>query len=184
MVRKRTRKGAALVTSMDANMDINQLGSIGEFVGAVAVVISLFHIGSQIKQSSSLSKANTEFDISAELNRLHEAVFSSGDFAQILTKSERRLELDEVEKRRLRSYALRMMTTWIAIQQAHTHGAVSLEYFDRIQDDVPRTCNRYPVIKEMVAEMLRDYPKYRDLEIFERVADQASVGDEGQRSLC
>jgi len=42
-----------------------QLGQIGEFVGAIAVLITFFHLANQIKQNTRAVKATTQLAISA-----------------------------------------------------------------------------------------------------------------------
>ena len=47
------------------NVTLAQLGAIGDFVGAIAVLITLFHLANQIKQNTRAVKATTQLAISA-----------------------------------------------------------------------------------------------------------------------
>ena len=47
------------------NITLAQLGAIGDFVGAIAVLITLFHLANQIKQNTRAVKATTQLAISA-----------------------------------------------------------------------------------------------------------------------
>ena len=47
------------------NVTLAQLGAIGDFVGAIAVLITLFHLANQIKQNTRAVKATTQLAISS-----------------------------------------------------------------------------------------------------------------------
>jgi hypothetical protein len=46
-------------------MSLNDLANLGQIIGAVAVVISLFYVASQIRQNTNAVRAATRSDIRA-----------------------------------------------------------------------------------------------------------------------
>ncbi len=75
-------------------MSIDVLGNLGEFVGAVGVVISLFFVVRQMKQNALQTRRNTRSVRAATFNsmvnnsiRLLEHVFRDKDFAEFLARA-------------------------------------------------------------------------------------------------
>ena len=74
---------------MDHQAFAEMLGNYGEFIGAIAVVVTLGYLAVQIRQNSQVSKYQFLFQIQSEWNRLSQDVVErrdaiAGDNQQVL----------------------------------------------------------------------------------------------------
>jgi hypothetical protein len=65
-------------------MSLSDLGNLGEFVGAVAVVISLLYLAIQIRQNTRSLRASAHHSITAHIAELNRTIVENGDVAAIL----------------------------------------------------------------------------------------------------
>jgi hypothetical protein len=86
---------------MDHQAFAQLLGNYGEFVGAIAVVITLAYLAIQIRQNTSVTRAASHHAIVEALNRGNLAQAEDGELAQIwVSGTEDRGGLSEVERQR------------------------------------------------------------------------------------
>lgn len=67
-------------------MNWTAIGAIGEFLGAVAVVITLLYLAKQIRQSSLAVEVSALRDTTAQWNQWSGILASSPDLAEIVTR--------------------------------------------------------------------------------------------------
>lgn len=102
---------------MDHQAFAQLLGNYGEFVGAIAVVATLIYLSIQVRHSKEATEANTKATnagtssyINDALARIHGAIRSDGDFAEIWLRGCRDLDaLDEIERSRFVNHLLEML---------------------------------------------------------------------------
>jgi hypothetical protein len=68
-------------------MNIEQLGNIGEFVAAIATVITLIYLAFQLRQNTRALKATAFQNVVSEMGKNVEPIMNSGEMAEILLKS-------------------------------------------------------------------------------------------------
>ena len=93
-------------------MTLNDLGNLGEFIGAVGVVLSLLLVARQMRLGMEQTRRNTKSVRAAAFNamvensiRLLEHVFRDPDFADLLARAAEAPDgLDAGERRRWHSY--------------------------------------------------------------------------------
>lgn len=71
---------------MDLMSTAQLLGNLGEFVGAIAVVITLLYLVRQVHQSTNVSQAETTFAYFESVTRVHERM-TDATFNQLLRKA-------------------------------------------------------------------------------------------------
>ena len=82
-------------------MTLQDLGSIGEFLGALAVVVSLFYVASQIRQNTSAVKSATAQAVHDNYATWYTSISRDPELAQLLISGLRDYKaLSEVEKAR------------------------------------------------------------------------------------
>jgi hypothetical protein len=64
-------------------VDLQDLGSLGEFVGAVAVVLSLVYLSAQIRQNTRSLRANAYKDFILSIASTREAIARDRDLAEL-----------------------------------------------------------------------------------------------------
>jgi hypothetical protein len=75
-----------------AGMSLQDLGNIGEFVAAVAVVVSLIYLAVQIRQNTRSVRASTYHSVNRSAREAEMAVGGSETLADILVKGNRKPE--------------------------------------------------------------------------------------------
>ena len=74
---------------MFSQFTLQDLGSLGEFVGALGVVISLIYLARQVSQNTTSIRAASFNSMTENSIRILEHSFRDGDFAEFLHRAER-----------------------------------------------------------------------------------------------
>ena len=83
-------------------MTIEQLGNIGEFIAAIATVITLVYLAFQLRQNTRALRATAFQSVVSEMGKNVQCMMDNGDLAEILLKSTTDPEsLAPVEKLRI-----------------------------------------------------------------------------------
>lgn len=95
-------------------MNLDFLGNIGEFVGAVGVIVSLAYFSVQLRQNTKALKASSYQEISHNSRELLELLIADGSMAEIFTRGrEGGIEvLSPVERVRWHSMLLAIFRHW------------------------------------------------------------------------
>jgi hypothetical protein len=108
---------------MDHREFAELLGNYGEFVGAIAVVVTLIYLAMQIRQNTNALRMNAA---SERLERDYEIVLpliEDRQFAEIWLKGGDQLqELDAVDQQRVFFFERRAITLWNHIYQLRNQG--------------------------------------------------------------
>ena len=89
------------------------LGNYGEFVGALAVVVTLGYLAVQIRQNTTTSKALTYTSIKSELNAINTAVGQNQELSGIVSRAMVSYEsLSPLEKAQIDWIWLSYANTW------------------------------------------------------------------------
>ena len=74
---------------MFSQFTLQDLGSLGEFVGALGVVVSLVYLARQMQQNTTSVRAASFNSMTENSLRLLEPSFRDGDFADFLHRAQR-----------------------------------------------------------------------------------------------
>lgn len=85
-------------------MSIEQLGSLGEFIAAIAVLISLAYLAMQIRQNTQQSKQNSFYDVFRAYSEMRRSIYTNDSISEPLVKSFNGMELTEVEKLKVETF--------------------------------------------------------------------------------
>lgn len=117
-------------------MSLNDLGNIGEFVGAIAVVVSMVYLAVQVRrntQSLDASIDNTYVDL--YLGWVDS--FSSEKSSNLLvTGFEEPANLTDAEAARFGSYMVRFIILIEVVYSMHSRGTLSKERWDVAKTDI------------------------------------------------
>lgn len=83
-------------------MSIQDLGSIGEFLGAVAVLVTLIYLAIQTRQLRKTSERNTTIGVAEAHARWRAAHYQNPQLAELVAKDNTGDELTEGEKLQIR----------------------------------------------------------------------------------
>lgn len=95
-------------------MNLDFLGNIGEFMGAVGVIVSLVYLSGQLRQNTKALRASSFQEISHNSRELLELLIADGEMAEIFTRGrEEGMEaLTDVERVRWHSMLLAIFRHW------------------------------------------------------------------------
>ena len=107
-------------------MDWDSAGAIGEIIGAVAVIVSLFYVGSQVKQSSTSVRGQTHESITRAIVDISLLISSDPDLSVAMQDAVTGKELsDELYSRVITVYGTYAR---IAATAHHQHSLGLLDY--------------------------------------------------------
>jgi hypothetical protein len=162
-------------------MALEQLGSIGEFVGAIAVVISLVYLATQIRQNTRAVRSSAHQGIVQTLDRLMLTLANSPDLAHIWTKAHAdESSLSPEEEIRLWAFINRVFGTWENIFFQRKQGLVDEEMWETYGTGFIRLATTPPYQRFWQAERGSFIPAFR-----KHVDDvAASRGEAAQQGLA
>ena len=88
------------------------ISSVSEVIAAIAVVVSLVYLATQIRQATKTARANTRNSIAESAQALSQDVINNADMAEIFVKHLNGEALNAVESLRLQSRCYRDMRHW------------------------------------------------------------------------
>ena len=111
---------------MDHQAFAQLLGNYGEFVGAIAVVVTLFYLAVQVRQNSTIVRATARTQTNQTLSEFTRFVASDADLLRIFHTSATEFEALSPDERRQHVYLLRymFMSSEFLFEQ-HTDGLVT-----------------------------------------------------------
>ena len=109
-------------------MTLEQLGSLGEFVSAIAVVVSLLYLAVQIRQNTSAVRSTSHQAVLDAAQRIQTTLIQSPEMASLLTRANREYgSLTPEERVRFSAYAGQYFSTWQAAFLNHDRSLLDSE---------------------------------------------------------
>ena len=103
-------------------MSLDSIGIIAEVIGAIAVVVSLLYVASQIKQSNRQSASDSGFALISELNRFLDNVLSEPEVVNVLVKLKSGAPLAPDEALRAEALAEQLINNWWVAETSYRNG--------------------------------------------------------------
>lgn len=126
-------------------MNWDAIGSIGEIVSAVAVLVTLVYLASQIRQSNQIARTEAELSIRNQIHEIHGNVLSSPDTAAVLAKLRLNEEsLSPAENELAISFTKQNIQLLTSAEQAYKNGLLSRATYDAWLRNTNDTMNEYP----------------------------------------
>ncbi len=88
-------------------MDIETLGNLGEFIGSIAVLITLVYIAVQTRQTVTAARQQSNSDLLARRHHLM-LLLTDRDFVEVFSKGCTRQKMDSVDAQRFTSFAMNL----------------------------------------------------------------------------
>ena len=140
---------------MDHQIFAQLLGNYGEFVGAIAVVVTLVYLARQIRQNTDATRATLDCAIRSDFNRLHELVMSNPDALDLLN----RLGDPSVDYQ-AKAFANWWLNRFSNVETALNADILPREEFDAWQADFARQLELFPGMVPHMQEQLSHYPEW------------------------
>lgn len=112
-------------------MELTQLANLGEFIGGVAVLVTLIYLAVQVGGSKKALKTQTHHNFLAMGQRPLELLIADADLADIVTRGHEDPEtLNEPEWKRYSSYVFLMFNAWEYGYYLHKSGSTPPELWE------------------------------------------------------
>ena len=108
-------------------MNWSVVGAVSEIIGAVAVVVSLVYLATQIRQATKIARANTRNAIAESAQSLAQDIIDGQGMAEIFIKHLNGEQLDAVESLRLQGRCYRDLRHWENIFYQVREGLITEE---------------------------------------------------------
>ena len=148
-------------------MNWDAIGAVGEIIGAAAVVLTLFYLAVQIRQSNRLSSFQTTRDIFAQFDDNNRLVVENQDLRMLAF-----MPLDALtneQTKQLQVFVGRQANTLANLQTAYDQGLVDDALFAAGKLSLKGFMNDWPSITPILAQWSDEYPMLAGQEIFEEL---------------
>jgi hypothetical protein len=159
---------------MDHQAFAEMLGNYGEFVGAIAVVVTLGYLAVQLRRNSEVSKYQFLFQIQSEWNRLGELTIGSNEMLKLLNlcrSSSLPEELAPEDQERLRFYANSIINTYAAVVMAKNNRQIDDQMYEAFRQDLYQSLDRWPALKPILQQVLH-VEEFRRDPLFDALFDR------------
>ena len=107
-------------------MDLTQLANLGEFIGGVAVLVTLVYLAIQIRQNTRAVQTASYAQAAEPFYGLLEQISRDGDFAKIVAKALGPPEtLTEIEELRFQGWASMVLYAYENLLRAYESGQIT-----------------------------------------------------------
>ena len=143
------------------------LGNIGEFIGAIAVVVTLAYLAVQIRHNTRATRASMDYAIRSDFNRWHELVMADSRMTDLMARLG-----DPEEDYQARSFGNWILNRYANVQTAFDAGILPREQYPAWKADFERQLEMFPGAIRYMREQMDYYPtNYVELwEILEPLA--------------
>ena len=130
-------------------MNWEAIGSIGDIVSAIAVLITLIYLASQIRQSNQIARNEAELDIRNQVHQIHGNVLSSPETAAVLAKLRmNQKDLNPMENELAISFTKQVIQLLTCAEEAYKNNLLSRYSYDIWLRNTEDTMNEYPGVVE------------------------------------
>jgi len=159
-------------------MSLDSIGIFAEIVGAIAVVVSLLYVASQIKQSNRQSASDSGFALTSELNRFLDNVLSEPEVVNVLVKLKSGAPLAPDEAIRAEALAEQLVNNWWVAETSYRNGIMEQDSYQAITDEAKRYLKNYPSFRPYFLEILGHYHFSEKMGVFAAVYEGEQTRNE------
>jgi hypothetical protein len=113
-------------------MTIEELGSLGEVVGAVAVIVTLFYLARQVRDNSAHVRAAAIIEINRLINEGFDPIYGNPDYLEVWFRGlESRTDLSDFDRNLFDLFMARIMNSYTTVLTQTRKGTIDPEDFVR-----------------------------------------------------
>ena len=150
-------------------MNWDAVGAVGEIIGALAVLVTLVYLATQIRQANEISNYNGAKEVINQFNVLNSMVANNHSLRASLMKSG---ELSEDEAEQVYNFAIMFCNVWLSSQSAHNNGQLDDVLYSAAAKDVHVELERWPNFHIGATRWLENYPEQKVHAIFQPILDR------------
>ena len=144
-------------------MDWEAIGAIGEAVGAVALVVTLIYLATQIRQNTVAQETTSVWLMTQIFNQSHVSILENDEVAHLAAQAKQGEFQSELEQTRAYSLLMLILNGYSAAWRAHKHGHLPDAEYAVLQRDceILNVPGFKPLLDEALAardpEFVRDF---------------------------
>jgi len=143
----RARLGAGEAASGGSNVTLNELGSLGEFISGIAVVVTLVYLAIQIRHNTRAVRSSMHQDMVESTLRIAESVSDNADVGRIVLRADEDYDaLTAVERIRFEAYAERVFSNFESVFYSYRNSMIEQDLWESWEssylDDISRNSLR------------------------------------------
>ena len=140
-------------------MSIQDLGSIGELIAAIATVATLLYLASQIRHSNKALAESTSGAINTSYASINSRISGDAEFAELFLRGRQSLDaLDPVELERFRAFIQDILNVAVYADGLQSSHAVEALHFDAF-NVLAGLYHTYPGIRAVVDSLEASAPR-------------------------
>ncbi len=151
-------------------MSIQELGSLGELIAAIATVMTLIYLAAQIRQNNKGLAESTSASINASFASINSRISSDEQFAELFLRGRRDLDaLNPVELERFRAFTQDVLNVAVYADGLQASQDVRTLHFDAF-NVIGGLYHTYPGIRAVVDSLETSTPR----NLVERIRQSSS----------
>ena len=141
---------------MDHQAFAELLGNYGEFVGAIAVVVTLGYLAVQIRENTKSNYVSRLHSVQSEIARVHEQAVAHDSLALLLSRcrDSEPTDLSPPDHERLLAWATQFTTVYRSVEQAHQEGQLDERTYQAYCADCKRIIHAFPILKSKMRSVV------------------------------
>ena len=150
-------------------MNWDAIGAVAEFVGAIAVVLTLLYLAVQIRQSNRLSRFQSARDVFEQINDNNRLVVEAQDLRSLASKNFDSLTIEE--SKQLSVFVGRQLNAFTNLQTAYDQDLIDEALFVAGKSGVGVFISDWPNIQPILVDWVQNFPTLAEKEIFEELRE-------------
>ncbi len=147
-------------------MTLSDLGNLGEFIGAIAVVVSLIYLALQIRHNTRAVRSSMHQDMIESTLRIAESVSDNADVGRIVLNADEGYdELTKGERIRFEAYAERVFSNFESVFYSYRNSMIEEDIWESWESSYLTDISRISLRRywqEQRPQHLRDFMDFID----------------------
>jgi hypothetical protein len=117
---------------MDLISITQMLGNVGEFVGAIAVVLTLIFLAVQVRHNTNAVAGSTEMELAREMTAWHARITADPELIQLYEKSAKNEPMTDEQATRYRWVIAELLWLYEGVYRQYRRGLISAENWENV----------------------------------------------------
>ena len=144
-------------------MNWDAIGAMAESLGAIAVIVSILYLATQVRQTNQMAKFDIIRELMGQFNELNRLYATDSTIRRVLLQEG---DLSAEQADQLYTYTEMYCNAWAATQIAFDRGQIDKSIFDMMTNDIQFQLIRWPNIRQSIEHWLNNNIDMKTVEIF------------------
>ena len=155
-------------------MNIQDLGSIGELVAALATIATLLYLSLQIRQTNRISRSVVVSELQQKYIDFYNVILGNDEFAELLARltNPDYKAGSEAENQKLETLSMLLYSIWFSAQTSFDLGQFDEKTYKAYCEDVEARLEQWPAMKPYFMQSASRYPSTANQLIYRPIFKQ------------